>query len=491
MLAQEQLEQRRNDLQGEILDLFSIQEYALLHKQNQIQETNRLINDNITEAKNTTQTGDIGKLKPICDSLKEVNDKTRTMLSDIDIGEDYLVFDPNKGFKEFIECLGTLGQPYYRGFLPTMIRLQGVEVTVGHKTELTVEVYNYHGDRVTVTPSSFSVQITDPENREIHTELCTTGTDCIVTFTPKISGLYQVSGFFLGQELIGEQTQISVSSNNPVLKFGKKGNGKGTFNFPMGIAIDNDGVLYVTDRGNRLIQKFSVKGEFLSQFSVNGHNKDCTTLDLALDLKNGLIYCIDIVFKNNAYSAGNNMLVFNLDGKLQHIHNFTGVSYPSSIAINSHGDIFISDLIQKCLFKVNKEGNALWRMGTFKNQSHITITNDDRLIVSDYKDSCIYIFDPDAAIRHKFGTSGTENGQLKRPWGAAADQENILVADSGNNRVQVFSSEGIFLSMIESSDDQLNSPWGLAVTKDGYVYVVDHGNHCIKKYKYKYVTRTI
>ena len=42
--------------------------------------------------------------------------------------------------------------------------------------------------------------------------------------------------------------------------------------------------------------------------------------------------------------------------------------------------------------------------------------------------------------------------------------------------------------MITSEGDPLRDPWSLAVTKDGYVYVTHSNNHCIKKYKYLYVT---
>ena len=484
-LAQRQLEQRKNDLSDQILHHFNVQQNALLEKQNQIQEAIHLINTSNAQAKTVTKSGVLSKLKPICESLKEVNEKTQAIFSNMDLGANNFTFDTNKGCDVFIECVSSLGEIHCEGFLPTKMRFKNLEAKAGFKSVLTVEVHNHHGDKMPISSDLFSVQVTDPAETEIHTELCISGPDCTTTFTPQMSGLHRISGNFLGQKFTSEPTHISVSSNNPVLKFGEKGNGCGTFSNPYDITIDNDGVLYVADRDNRLIQKFSANGDFLSQFSVNDHNENCSTVDMALDLNNGLIYCTDIILERYRHSAGNNMLVFNFDGELQHLHKLSDIPFSHSIAMNSQGHIFISDITNKCIFKVDKEGNKLCRMGSFGYPSYITIADDDSVMASDVSRNCIYIFNPDGTLRLKFGSSGTGPGQLKQPWGVATDGENILVADSRNKRIQVFKIDGTFVSIIASDDDPLQDPAGLAVTKDGYVYVADCEKNCIQKYKYR------
>ena len=42
--------------------------------------------------------------------------------------------------------------------------------------------------------------------------------------------------------------------------FGSKGSGNGQFKSPYDIAIDSEGLVYVTDYGNNRIQKFSPEG---------------------------------------------------------------------------------------------------------------------------------------------------------------------------------------------------------------------------------------
>ncbi len=72
----------------------------------------------------------------------------------------------------------------------------------------------------------------------------------------------------------------------------------------------------------------------------------------------------------------------------------------------------------------------------------------------------------------------------------------IYVADSGNNRIQVFTADGRFLRQWGSTckldtregcpggsgQGQFNEPWGIAVGKDGSVYVSDTWNHRIQKF---------
>ena len=50
---------------------------------------------------------------------------------------------------------------------------------------------------------------------------------------------------------------------------GNAGHGPGQFNTPHNIAIDNQGNLYVADRGNARIQVFDTNGEFLRIIKIN------------------------------------------------------------------------------------------------------------------------------------------------------------------------------------------------------------------------------
>ena len=50
--------------------------------------------------------------------------------------------------------------------------------------------------------------------------------------------------------------------------------------------------------------------------------------------------------------------------------------------------------------------------------------------------------------------------------------------------LQVFDSEGSFLSFVNTSGNPLYGPQGLAFTEDGNILVADSGNHCFKVYRH-------
>ena len=49
------------------------------------------------------------------------------------------------------------------------------------------------------------------------------------------------------------------------MQFGSHGDGEGEFNRPTGVAVDRDGIIYVTDYKNDRLQVFHADGSFITQ----------------------------------------------------------------------------------------------------------------------------------------------------------------------------------------------------------------------------------
>jgi len=79
-------------------------------------------------------------------------------------------------------------------------------------------------------------------------------------------------------------------------------------------------------------------------------------------------------------------------------------------------------------------------------------------------------------------SSGSGSGEFNAPFDVAvsSDGTQIAVSDSGNNRIQSFStSDGTFISAFGQPGNgagQFNTPKGLTYDSAGYLYIVDSGN---------------
>ncbi len=85
---------------------------------------------------------------------------------------------------------------------------------------------------------------------------------------------------------------------------------------------------------------------------------------------------------------------------------------------------------------------------------------------------------PESATTMFEGGKGTENGQFDSPTAIAVDSNgNVLVADTGNGRIEKFSPNGTFVISIAISD-----PNGIAVDRAGNIYVAEIGSkHRVQK----------
>ena len=83
-----------------------------------------------------------------------------------------------------------------------------------------------------------------------------------------------------------------------------------------------------------------------------------------------------------------------------------------------------------------------------------------------------------------FGGRGSLDSQLFSPCGLSVDSDgNIIVADSGNRLIKIFSPDGNFLTKI-GEQGSLTSPVH-CIQYERYLIVSDYGEHCIKVFDRK------
>jgi sugar lactone lactonase YvrE len=122
----------------------------------------------------------------------------------------------------------------------------------------------------------------------------------------------------------------------------------------------------------------------------------------------------------------------------------------------------------------------------FDHAVGIAVDGSGYVYVSDTENNRIQKFTSSGVFVTKWGSFGTGDGQLYYPYGIAVDSSGyIYVADSGNGRIQKFTADGTFVTKwgsIGSGDGQFLTPYGIAIDSSGNVYVSDMSNNRIEKF---------
>lgn len=121
----------------------------------------------------------------------------------------------------------------------------------------------------------------------------------------------------------------------------------------------------------------------------------------------------------------------------------------------------------------------------FREPCGVAVNKQDQYLVSDRSNHRIQVLTASGRLWKTVGSRGSGPGELESPSGVAVGKEGeIVVADRGNNRVVVFSPKGEFLRDIGdgvgSSDTQFQAPSSVAIGPQGEVVVSDYGNHRVK-----------
>jgi len=206
---------------------------------------------------------------------------------------------------------------------------------------------------------------------------------------------------------------------------------------------------------------------------------------------------------------------------------------PFGIAVDSKGQLYVADTKVGAIFVFNTETHdtVLIRNGFeahFALLNCLAIDDDDRLFATDGKLHHVLIFKPDHQIEgtiteglvdpvgiaidtdnrflyvvdtqqdqvivydadtykllRRIGTGGknhylTTPGDFGAPTGVAVDKDgNIYVTDTLNNRVEAFDADGAFIRTWGKSGDgpgYFARPKGIAVDSDGHIWVADQMN---------------
>ncbi len=108
------------------------------------------------------------------------------------------------------------------------------------------------------------------------------------------------------------------------------------------------------------------------------------------------------------------------------------------------------------------------------------------LYVADTKNNRIQVFDANGQFVRSFGTAGSGDGQLKEPCGVAVNPDgSVIVADTWNHRIARFGADGSWLGAFTDTERGFFGPRAVLVSH-GFLYVADTGNKRIVRFDDKW-----
>lgn len=127
--------------------------------------------------------------------------------------------------------------------------------------------------------------------------------------------------------------------------------------------------------------------------------------------------------------------------------------------------LYLSDVRHNIVAKTTLKGEVVWRKGTPQEPgvykpgmpyvpTNVAFAPDGGFYIGDgYGSHFIHQYDKDAKWVRSWGGAGTENGKMRTPHGLWLDnrpgrEPALVVADRANARLQYFSLDGKFLSIV-------------------------------------------
>ena len=156
----------------------------------------------------------------------------------------------------------------------------------------------------------------------------------------------------------------------------------------------------------------------------------------------------------------------------------------TGVVVHDNGTVYACNYIANTIkvFKPNGEetiiGNSNNAEGQLSRPHSIALINDTIYVVSQGNNT-VEMYSTDETFIGGFGGKGNGTDQLSNPRGICTDGKGrVLVADYGNKRIQIFTSQGVFIKSIECSA----KPYDVAVDPEGNIHAALYFNNQLSIY---------
>jgi ribosomal protein L7/L12/DNA-binding beta-propeller fold protein YncE len=308
---------------------------------------------------------------------------------------------------------------------------------------------------------------------------CGAGVLVVVVF---VALVFAFVGFIVFKTLPRTLVPKSVPNAKPtnafaheVLSFGEEGMGPGQFQDARNITVDGDEHIFVAEYQGGRVQVFDASGKYLSQFM--GDPK-AVIMAMAADRK-GNVYLVHPgrIERYNGMTGERLGDVSNLNGFTREDYSAAAVALDGTLyAVGSNSNIIRISPTGAVSTAVNIQQQA----GSDTDLDQIAVDGSGNIFGLDTRAHLVLKFGPDGKFLTRFGGRGKTSGLLNSPFTLAVDRQGRVYVSDASRAIQVFDGTGRWLADAGPTGAVI---FGMAFTSTNDLLICSRNEHKVRKYK--------
>jgi DNA-binding beta-propeller fold protein YncE len=266
------------------------------------------------------------------------------------------------------------------------------------------------------------------------------------------------------------------------------------------VAVDRAGRVYVTDTGHDRIEVFDAGGIPLRSWGTSGaaSGQFVTPLDVAAAPTGQLLVVETLVARSPMYLFSPRLAhvaTWSRGGEVILGRHFFS---PSAAAFAPDGTVWVVDRSNNLIRHLSATGAFLGvlegkargpsavRPSGFAEPSGVAVDAHGDVLVADTGHDRIQSFSPDGSLLASWGRAGADGRSFRRPLAVAVGaQGSVYVVDDGNDRIVELSARGGLIAAWGArgaGPGEFELPSGIAVDPRGRVFVSDRQSDRIQEF---------